>query len=142
MNNEELLPAIREGRTWLRRFQRRQYRDAFLAYTERFGPLYASAVTQRGAAALAAALLDEMEKGWAQRRFWNRGAAQAEEKQMLVMYLTPMLLGLSAPGCADLAQSLHDGWIARRPKDEYQLATYAEIQSGFRNAILGIDIRS
>ena len=65
---------------------------------------------------------------------------QAREKQMLVTYLSPMLLGLEEPLCQELAERLRDGWNARRPKDTYSITTYARLQEGFRNVILGIDI--
>lgn len=59
---------------------------------------------------------------------------------MLVEYLSPMLLGLEEPGCGQLAEVLCQGWAARWPKEAYRIATYAQIQSGFRNSILGIDL--
>ena len=143
MAYSELLLAM-NGRPWLERFRRRDYRDAFLEYTERFGPLYMAAVKEageEGLPALASALLDGLEEGWKRHHFWDRGIAKAGEKQMVVDYLSPMLLGLETPGCARLAELLRDGWTARWPKDSYQLASHAEIQSGFRHAILGIEIR-
>ena len=39
-----------------------------------------------------------------------------------------------------LAERLRDGWNTRRPKDIYNITTYARLQEGFRNVILGIDI--
>ena len=52
----------------------------------------------------------------------------------------PMLLGLEEPLCQELAERLRDGWNTRRPKDIYNITTYARLQEGFRNVILGIDI--
>lgn len=40
----------------------------------------------------------------------------------------------------ELAERLRDGWNTRRPKDIYNITTYARLQEGFRNVILGIDI--
>ena len=39
------------------------------------------------------------------------------------------------------AQILRDRWAARWPRDAYQAATYAEIKSGFRYAIMGIPLQ-
>ena len=36
---------------------------------------------------------------------------------------------------------LAEGWIARWPEDRYHLATYEEIQSGFRRTFMGIELR-
>ena len=85
-------------------------------------------------------LLDLLEAGWKRQRPWNRTMVQAREKQMLVTYLSPMLLGLEEPLCQELAERLRDGWNTRRPKDIYNITTYARLQEGFRNVILGIDI--
>ena len=85
-------------------------------------------------------LLDVLEAGWKRQRPWNRGMVQAREKQMLVTYLSPMLLGLEEPMCRELAEQLRDAWNARRPKDAYDITSYARLQEGFRNVILGIDL--
>ena len=58
-----------------------------------------------------------------------------------VLEVTPgELLGLEEPLCKELAQLLRDLWNARWPKDPYQITTYARLQEGFRNVILGIDL--
>ena len=138
---EELLPSIQEREAWLKAFGRQTYRDAFRSYTERFGPLYMEAARNCGDPAdLAQKLLDGLERGWRAQRFWRRGVVRAEEKQMVVVYLSPMLLGLEEPLCQELAERLRDGWNTRRPKDIYNITTYARLQEGFRNVILGIDI--
>ena len=65
-------------------------------------------------------------------------------KQTLVDYLSPMLLELEAeaPGARLLCMLLKEGWAERRPKDSYRVASYEELQKGFRNAIMGIDMNS
>lgn len=145
MKLEELCAAIQEAPYYNERFTRREYRDTFRAYTERFAPLYMDAVRETGEdpvgrQRLAAQILDALEAGWKRQRPWNRGMVQAREKQMLVTYLSPMLLGLEEPLCQELAEQLRDGWNVRRPKDAYDITTYARLQEGFRNVILGIDI--
>ena len=100
MKAEELCAAVQEAPYYNERFTRREYTAAFREYTERFGPLYMDAVRETaedpaGRRSLAEQLLDVLEAGWKRQRPWNRGMVQAREKQMLVTYLSPMLLGLS-----------------------------------------------
>lgn len=143
--SKELLAAVQTGRAWLDRFTRRGYPKAFKEYTERFAPAYIEAVRSAGGdeaalRLLADSLLDGIAEGWKRQRVWNRSAVKVNEKQMMVDYLSPMLLGLEEPGCRRFAELLRERWAVRWPKDEYHLAGYAEIQGGFRNSILGIDL--
>ena len=138
---EELLASIQEREPWLRDFGRQTYRDAFRSYTDRFGPLFMEAVRNQDPADLAKALLDGLDAGWRAQRFWRRGVVRAEEKQMVVVYLSPMLLGLEEPACQSLAQAPMEQWAARWPGDGYRMAPYDQIQAGFRNAIMGIELR-
>ena len=143
MNVEELCGAVGKAPWFLKRFNRRDYTPAFRLYTERFGPLYMEAVREAaeqtgGQQELAKVILDQIEAGWKRRRPWNRGLAQAQEKQMLVLYLSPMLLGLEEPLCRELAEQLRDEWNRRRPKDYYDITTYARMQDGFRSPILDL----
>lgn len=143
--SKELLAAVQTGRTWLDRFTRRGYPKAFKEYTERFAPPYMEAVRSAGGdeaalRALADGFLDGLAEGWKRQRVWNRSAARVNEKQMMVDYLSPMLLGLEEPDCPRFAELLRERWAARWPRDEYHLASYADIQGGFRNSILGIDL--
>ena len=142
MSLEQLAPAVRET-DYLKRFDRHQYENAFREYGERFGPLYAEAIRaagEAGLADLAASLMDELEAGWRRQRIWNRTSVQINEKQMMVAYLSPMLVELEAPLGVAFAKALRDTWSARRPKDGYRIASYEKLASGFRNTILGIDV--
>lgn len=141
----ELLPAIQTGRTWLDRFTRRGYPKAFKDYTEQFSPAYLEAVEKAGGdeaalQSLAEEILDGLAEGWKRQRVWNRAAVKVNEKQMMVDYLSPMLLGLEDTDCPRLAELLRDRWAARWPKDPYSIVPYAKIVGGFRNSILGIDL--
>lgn len=143
--NNELLAAIQTGRDWMDRFTRKEYTRAFREYTQCFGPAYMEAVRtagEEGLAALAESLLDGLEAGWKRQHFWNRAAVRTTEKQMMVTYLSPMLLGLEEPGCQRLAELLRDGWAARWPKDAYGITDYKTIRNGFRNVFLGVDLGS
>lgn len=137
---EELLSAILAGTQWTDHFTRREYGPAFKAYTEKFSGMYIQAVREGDIQALAEELLDGVETGVAKAHFWNRSATRANAKLTIVQFLSPMLLGLTEPGCQELAVALRDTWNARRPKDAYEVASYKKIQKGFKNVILGIEI--
>ena len=135
--NETLLAAIQD-RTWLREFQRGQYVGAFAAYAEEYGPVYAAALAEEAPAHLAEALMEALEAGWRCSPFWKRSVRQMEEKQMVVVYLSPMLL--QRPETAPLAETLAKVWAERHPGDGYRMAPWEEINAGFRNTILGFEI--
>ena len=143
MNVEQLAGAVRET-DYLKLFDRHHYDKAFREYVQRFAPLYAQALRAAGAEglpALAEALLTELEGGWRRQRLWNRTSVQISEKQMVVTYLSPMLLELEdQPWGTDFARALRDAWGARRPKDAYRIASYRKLASGFHNTIMGIDV--
>ncbi|MBP3509739.1 hypothetical protein [Oscillibacter sp.] len=141
----ELCAAVWEAPDWLPRFRRQEYPQAFQEYQKRFAPLYAQAVEETegdltALEGLANDILDELEAGWKRRRFWNRTAVRVEEKQVIVSYLSPMLLELPDPLCGRLAGMLRQGWADRWPKDAYQITTFEVLQKGFRNSILGIEL--
>ncbi len=145
MNVEALCAAVREADQWIPRFTRRDYPDAFRAYMEQYGPLYAQAVRdadgdEEKLRALSCALVDALAAGWKRQRFWNRGAVRVSEKQMMVNYLSPMLLEMPDPMCGRLAGMLRQEWEDRWPSDAYHITTYEVIRSGFRFAIMGIDL--
>ena len=135
--NDLLLAAIQDL-TWLQQFQRGRYTGACASYMERYGPAYAAAAAEGDLPRLAEALMEALEAGWRSCSFWRRNTRQMEEKQMVVVYLTPMLL--AKPETAPLAELLAQAWRSRRPKDGYQIATQAEINSGFRHAIFGFEL--
>lgn len=144
-NTEALLAAVLNGKPWIGRFTQRDYGAAFREYREQFGSAYREAVQSagpKGLEGLTAALLDGMEADWARQRPWNRSLARLNVRQMLVQYLSPLLLSLGeqTPGCRALAESLRDGWAARWPKEVYQLAAREELQRGFRRTILGFPV--
>lgn len=137
---EALLPAVQDGKSWLHRFTKKEYPKAFGEYQKRFAPLYEEALRAAGAGglkALADALLDGLEAGWKRQRIWNRTVARMDDKQMLVTFLSPLLMDMEAEA---FCQALRDGWAARRPKEAYRIGTYQELNSGFRNAIFGISL--
>ena len=147
MKLEELCAAVQDGKDYSERFTRREYTAAFREYTERFGPAYMDAVreaaqTADGLRTLAEQITGALEAGWKRRLPWNRTMVQAREKQMIVTYLSPMLVGLEEPLCREFAECLRDVWNARRPKDTYGITTFDRLQEGFRNVILGIALGS
>lgn len=144
MTTDALCAAIWEATDWLPRFTRRDYEEAFQAYAARFGPLYTAAVRENGGedapAALAEALLDALETAWRRQRPWNRSTVRFNEKQVIVNFLTPMLMEQEEPLCAALAKALRRAWKARWPKEAYRVTTYAVLKSGFRNTIMGFEL--
>ena len=145
MKTDELCAAVQAAKEWLPRFRKNEYAKAMREYRECFGPAYVRAVKEtEGDLAkledLADCILDELEAGWKRRRFWDRSAVRVEEKQMIVDFLSPMLLEEPEPLCGRLAGMLRQGWADRWPKDAYQITTFEVLQKGFRNTILGIDL--
>lgn len=143
MDLELLCRAFQETRPWLDEFRKRTYESAFRAYTDRFGPSYLEAARQAGEEGLrplAGEILDGIAAGWKRQRPWNRAAVRVAEKQMVVDYLTPMLLELPEPLCQELCESLREEWAARRPKDAYGVASYRQLMAGFRDTIMGIEL--
>ncbi|MBQ7778704.1 MAG: hypothetical protein IJ396_07320 [Oscillibacter sp.] len=142
---DELCAAVRASKEWLPGFSRREYPRVFAKYRETYGPRFAAAVRECDGdlvklEQLANAFLDGMEAGWKAERFWNRSAARADQRHMLIVFLSPMLMEERDPMCSRLAGMLRQCWAERWPKDAYQLTTYEVIQNGFRNAIFGIDL--
>ena len=145
MRVEELCAAVWEAKAWLPRFRKNEYAKAMREYREYFGPGYVRAVKETEGDLtkledLANGILEELEAGWKRRRFWERSAVRVEEKQMIVDFLSPMLLEEPDPLCGRLAGMLRQGWADRWPKDSYQITTFEILQNGFRNSILGIDL--
>lgn len=136
--NEALLSAIRERKPWLERFTRTEYEKAFQEYRERYGGLFREALRNADADSLAAETLDELEKGWKAEKFWKRSSRRFEEKQMIFMYLSPMLLEI---GEEAFAAALRDAWRGRSPKDAYEVVTWRKLKKGFRLTIMGIEVR-
>ena len=129
--NEEMLLAVQD-------------RKAFQRYREQYGSAYEQMLqicTDEDMLQSAADwLLTEMEKGWKQQRFWNRTAARLDQKQMIIVYLSPMLLAMENPAGVRFAQVLRDAWAQRWPKDSYQMVPFEKLVKGFRNAIFGIEL--
>lgn len=142
INTAALLAAIQDGKPWLDRFTgKKEYDKAYQDYRERYAPAYreaALAAGEEGLEAVAEALLDGLAEGWARRRLWNRSLAQINDKQLIVCYLSPMLL--EDPVCAPLAEELRKGWAARWPKEAYQTASVTKLRKGFRTTIMGIPL--
>ena len=139
--NEALMKALAEPSLLLKDFTRLGYEPSFQSYCRCFLPVYLSAVREAGAdgmPALTDSLLDGIEKQWKNVRFWNRSLARSEIKQVVVGYLTPMLL--SEPELRPLAASLRDGWNRRWPEDTYHAAGYDTIRRGFKLRVLGFEI--
>ena len=137
--NDALLSAIRDRKAWLERFTRTEYEKAFLEYQRQYGPLYREAVreTDGNPAALAAEIVDELERGWKREAFWKRSSRRFEEKQMVFLYLSPALLEV---GEEAFAECLREEWRKRWPKDAYEVVTWRKLKKGFRLTIMGFEV--
>lgn len=136
-----LTRAVAAPSAWLERFTRQDYEAAFREYQARYTASFLEAVREAGESgleALADELLASMEAGWKQRRFWDRGVAKSETKQLLVGFVSPMLL--AEPELRPFAKCLRDRWNARWPKDVYHAAEYERLRSGFKYKILGFEL--
>ena len=144
MDNENitaLLAAIQNGRPWLDRFTRLDYEAALQEYRARFAPVCREAVLsagEDGIQALAESILDALAEAWAKQRPWNRSLVQMEDKQMIVCYLSIILL--EDPACAPLEAALREGWAARWPKEAYKSASLEKIKRGFKPTFMGFTI--
>ena len=87
---------------------------------------------------MADSLLDALEAQWKQARFWNRTTVRGETKQVVVGYLTPMLM--ADRELRPFAGVLRDRWNLRWPKDIYHAAGYERICKGFKLRILGFEV--
>lgn len=138
---EKLMKALTDVEPWLQGFDRNHYEETFLAYQTRFAPDYREAVQAAGEAgleALADQLLDAMEAQWKRLHIWNRSAARMDTRQVIVGYLTPMLMEETA--LRPFAAALRDRWKSRWAKEAYHAAGYERIRSGFKLKILGFEI--
>lgn len=138
---QRLLKAISHGKPWLDQFNRCDYENAFGQYRALHEAAFVSAVqTGRSPEQMAEELLDAVEESWKRERFWNRKIAHVNDKMMLIVYLTPLLLATREMRCAELAQAICAAWKRRFPGDGYELSEYDKIADGFRNSIMGFDL--
>jgi len=132
--------AICKGRHWLDRFTRREYQKAFAEYTAlyREGCLAQLEAHRDAPDALAEQVLQELEGFRHQTRFWNRSAEVFDQKQMVIKYLSPMLLQLGEDA---FAGALQRAWQRRWPKDPYEMASFDDLNRSFLNVIMGITLK-
>ena len=131
-----LTAAIQNGRPWLDRFTRLEYRKAFQSYLAQHGE-HCSQLIRNSAdlRRLAEETLDELEDSRKKLWFWNRGEVVFDEKQTVIKYFAPMLLEM---GFEEFAEIFRDCWNRRWPKDPYEHATYEQLLKSFVHVILGI----
>ena len=137
---ETMLRAITDAAAPVKSFTRYEYRPAFQTYYETYAPVFTAAVESREVSQIADELLEALQQYRKKLPFWKRGAAIAEQKMVMVAYLSPMLLRIPDPRCAHLAQTLREKWGALWPKDSYDVADFEKIVGGFRHSVMGIDL--
>lgn len=141
VNAETLLAAIQDGKPWIDRFNGKEYDRAYREYREKYGPLFREAALfdgEEGVEALAEVLLDGLAEGWKRQKPWNRSLARVNDRQIIVCYLSPMLL--EDPVCTPLAEALREGWAARWPKEAYRIASAEKLRKGFHATFLGFPL--
>lgn len=84
--------------------------------------------------------------GWAGARLactavLARGVVRAEEKQMVVVYLSPHGAGAGGAGMSKPCPGPDGAVGGPLAGVRYTMAPYDQIQAGFRNAIMGIELR-
>lgn len=136
--NETLLSAITITKPWLQRFTRFAYREAFAEYTKQYGELYRQEIDgTMDPGILAESLLDGLQAHWKKQLLWNRTAARIDCRQMVILYLSPMLM---KQGEEEFSELLRQRWSERWPDTEYRVSSYEKLLNGFRNSVLGIDL--
>lgn len=135
--NETLLTAVTQTKPWLNRFTRFEYRKAFAEYTALYGEAYRQAIAAEDPVVLADAVLDGLEAYWKKLFFLNRAAARIDCRQVVIVYLSPMLC---KQGEEAFCEILRQRWAKRWPDTEYRVTSYEKLLNGFRNSVLGIDL--
>lgn len=136
---EELLQAVKYSKLWVDQFNRVNYQAAFKKYKENFAGSFIKAAKEYcGIDALALCFVNAIEKSWEEEKFWNRKSVKIDEKMVLTVFLSPMLLSLEDELYINLANEISKVWNKRFPKDTYSVASYDEIASGFTDSIFGI----
>ena len=136
-----MLEAVLDAEKYLEGYAYGVYPKTFAEYTERFVPRYIKAVQESGdLSRLAEEILDGLAQSVREQRFFNRSRARGDQKLMLAVYVTPMLLAAPEPGCRELAGILRAKWQERYPKDAYRMADYERIAGGFHRKILGFTV--
>ena len=141
----ELVQAILNGEVWISRFTRYEYKKAFSEYSQHFAPMFLKAIREAendtAMQLLVDRILDEKARFCQKQRLWNRPAVNLQQKQMVVLYLTPMLLSMNDFACTCFAKMLRDTWIKRWPKQGYEIGDFTTISKSFNDTIYGTDLK-
>ena len=101
----------------------------------------ASRPPEEDPAALAASLLDGLEGSWQGLSPRRRKEARGGTRQMLALYLSPLLLDLGdQPAGRRLAETIREAWLTRFPKEPYTVTDHTALEAGFRDTIMGIEV--
>ena len=81
-------------------------------------------------------LMAQLEDWFRQQKGWNRKAKQTlivdSTKYTITLFLVPMLSRFPSLTAKPFAKKLNAMWLERYPKSPWSLATYEELQDGFR----------
>lgn len=138
---ENLLKAVHKCRPWVDGFNRVKYKEYFERYSSLFTDVFTKAVEEAASKEeLANSFVDAIDSACKAEHFWNRNASFVDDKTMLVVYLSPMLLASGKEENIAFANVLSSTWNAKFPKESYQVANFDTIMSGFTNTIMGVSL--
>ena len=133
--------SVQNAKEYLEGYAYGVYPRTFAAYVERFSPQITRSVQASGSIPqLAEQILDELAELLKKEGFLRRSRLRGDQKLMLTVYLTPLLLASPEVKCQELARTLCARWRERYPKDAYHPADYERIAAGFHRKILGFTI--
>ncbi len=106
---------------------RKTFEQLNLAYTS-------GALTPEAAAA---SFLDQLETRW-DKNGKRRTGMQDGDKFVIAIFLIPMIRRMALPCSEDYCTQLHDQWLSRYPKSNFEIGDFNVINAGFKKKILGL----
>lgn len=135
---QESLPAVLDGKEYIRDFNCRKYEGAFLRFKDKYSGIFACLLAEGEGRQLADAFFQGLENAWPRKKLVRKEAI-LETKMMITLYLTPLLLQLGENGAA-FAEALCQKWKDARPGESYEICPYEKIKKSFHKVFLGFDL--
>ena len=127
---------IADYRYLTERFNRLEFQDAFLGYSEQFHPVSFSGTETM---AEAEAFISALERDWQNvRGRFKRNLARDTDRMMITCFFNPAALRF--PENMDFVAAIQAVWNRKHPSLSYQLATYEDIMKGFEPKLFGIKL--
>lgn len=135
----DLAELISASRSYLACFDYDHYPACFQSFEADCAPLLA-ALEGSDPEAVAAQLIDTLERRRAELPHRAQKTAAEEEKRVLALFLAPTAERLGG-GAADFVQVLCRQWNARYPRNTFLAGNYETIMKGFDANLLGLPLR-